>query len=441
MARTEAIGSARRIHTFCHAGDIGDVIYSLPTIRAMGGGSLILHSADGTRQRMTASTVELLRPLLEAQSYIDSVRFSQTPEGYPLDSWRKRMFPVGCNLADRTLDMLGLPHIEREYPWIKVEARFAARVIIHCSPRYRNPKFPWSLISGKYGDDLAFVGLPEEFRDFKSRFGAIRYFRPKNFLEMARIIAGAELYIGNQSAPLAIAFAMRKKILVEQSPEPNEWNCHFARPNVTYVLNGTEKLPELKPRYFAQHQQDKWLEENWGSLGLPRVGFFVEVGAGDGITNSMSKWLEESMQWRGILIEPDPRNLKNIKNRRAEIWPCAIGKAKHFLYMAPDARKSHLVDQCGEGTIEISTIGLDDIVAGRRVDLVSIDTNGDELSAWQTMTSSRPTVVMVTSLKSEDASAIAAIQTWANNRGYSLRTRLGPTSIFVRKPSEQDCTH
>ena len=45
-------------------------------------------------------------------------------------------------------------------------------------------------------------------------------------------------------------------------------------------------------------------------------GFFVELGANDGITQSNTLFFEKFRNWRGVLIEPTPHNyLKCITNR------------------------------------------------------------------------------------------------------------------------------
>ena len=67
--------SAPQRSSFRHAGDAGDIIYSLPVIRNKGGGTLYLEPAVYTRVKMTPERVETFRELLEAQHYIDAVKF------------------------------------------------------------------------------------------------------------------------------------------------------------------------------------------------------------------------------------------------------------------------------------------------------------------------------------------------------------------------------
>jgi FkbM family methyltransferase len=45
-------------------------------------------------------------------------------------------------------------------------------------------------------------------------------------------------------------------------------------------------------------------------------GFYVELGANDGISQSNTLYLEKNLNWRGVLVEPNNENyLKCIENR------------------------------------------------------------------------------------------------------------------------------
>ena len=47
-------------------------------------------------------------------------------------------------------------------------------------------------------------------------------------------------------------------------------------------------------------------------------GFYIELGANDGISQSITLFFERSMGWKGILIEPDP-NLFELCKKIEEI--------------------------------------------------------------------------------------------------------------------------
>jgi FkbM family methyltransferase len=64
----------------------------------------------------------------------------------------------------------------------------------------------------------------------------------------------------------------------------------------------------------------------WGLQGLDKKliavignkpGFFVELGANDGISQSNTKHLEMFHGWRGVLIEPYPENFRKLSKTRS----------------------------------------------------------------------------------------------------------------------------
>ncbi len=65
---------------FYHSGDLGDIIYSLPTIKELGGGTLHLGNKFLDKQlpekKITKAVVENLRPILIQQEYIRDVVFT-----------------------------------------------------------------------------------------------------------------------------------------------------------------------------------------------------------------------------------------------------------------------------------------------------------------------------------------------------------------------------
>jgi len=228
---------------FKHSGDIGDLIYSLPVIRFYGGGSLWLNplglpakKIDGTKSGFNNDLIRFCTPLLEAQSYIKEtctlgphVKFD-----LDLDFFRKNLGSKS-NLCETILSSFEVPFTETETPWINCEPKKIARVVFARSFRYRNglKHLAYKELLNGHKKNCVFIGLPEEHSDFVRHFGKIDYYKVSNLLEMAQIINGSEIFVGNQSSPMALAIAMHKPFIQEAFMYSAD--CKFNRTNANYM--------------------------------------------------------------------------------------------------------------------------------------------------------------------------------------------------------------
>lgn len=222
----------RNMKTFKHSGDMGDIIYSLPTIRGLGGGILYLDPMGGNtdmyvinqsidrRTKLNNNSIDFLIPLLKLQSYITDIRYwSGETVDYNLDEFRQKFSDSkkrnkNNNLADLHLEHFGLQFSEVEKPWITVDEgiKLDRKILISRTPRYQsNYGF---LNANKFflANNAIFVGLPKEHEYFEWTFDIkIPYHKTNNSLELARAIQGSEIFIGNGSLPLAIAIGLGHK--------------------------------------------------------------------------------------------------------------------------------------------------------------------------------------------------------------------------------------
>jgi 2-polyprenyl-3-methyl-5-hydroxy-6-metoxy-1,4-benzoquinol methylase len=250
----------KRDKVFFHSGDFGDIIYALPTIRALGGGKLIIGPSTHwkTRLRMCPEYVNILRPLLAVQPYIHEVEFCEKPPTeIDIDLNRFREYLVmehilmlkgarRLNLAEAHLYTFKLPLTECEKAWLTVdraEPLPEKPVLIHRSHRWLNPKFPWTRIMERHAHHAVFVGLESEHEDFVKDWGHLPYLPTKNFLELARLIAGCRLYIGNQSLPYALCEGLKRDSLLEVWLEGP--NCLFSRKNAIYGESAAVYIPKI----------------------------------------------------------------------------------------------------------------------------------------------------------------------------------------------------
>ena len=76
--------------------------------------------------------------------------------------------------------------------------------------------------------------------------------------------------------------------------------------------NIDERTGEKK--YYSQSKQDKWIIED--VFDYKREGFFVDLGAADGIDISNTYILEKNYGWKGICIETDDSMFEKLKSNR-----------------------------------------------------------------------------------------------------------------------------
>jgi hypothetical protein len=246
------------MRSFRHAGDLGDVVAGLPVIRFFGGGVLYLESAQYTRVPLVKANWRGLDKILLAQHYITDVReFNGEPIEFNLNDWRWQLMKslrMGANdkksLLAWQLDQYSIPHDQADTPWLQIEPRKVARVVINRTGTgrerkhvYQNPDFPWHYVWRKYKDDAVFVGTPDEHEAFCASCGAIPMVETKDLYEAAHVISGCDLFIGNQSVCFWLACAMFKPIVLEVWPLGA--NCLITRPNIVHGWNRGVGLPDL----------------------------------------------------------------------------------------------------------------------------------------------------------------------------------------------------
>ena len=86
-------------------------------------------------------------------------------------------------------------------------------------------------------------------------------------------------------------------------------------------------------KYLGQALQDKWVCE---FFNFKRNGYFLDLGAMDGITSSNTYILEKEYGWDGICVECQPVHLEKLKkNRTCKIIEKGIWKTNGFFSFNP----------------------------------------------------------------------------------------------------------
>jgi FkbM family methyltransferase len=88
-------------------------------------------------------------------------------------------------------------------------------------------------------------------------------------------------------------------------------------------------------RYFGMRSQGVELDRRLERYLDFDNGFFVELGAFDGVYQSNSNYFERSRGWRGILVEPSPENFLLCRQNRAEETRVYCAACVSFDYELP----------------------------------------------------------------------------------------------------------
>lgn len=242
-------------NVFTMAGDVGDLVYALPAVRALGGGHLALWPRPYVREPFSPSKVEKVASFFASQSYILTVQFNggRVAPTFNLDDFRsvwlklrRQGAHLQYNLSELFLLTFDLPLRLAQDKWLTIDPGNAAEaeptVIFSRSFRYRNPQFPWKDVWEKYKNIALFLGTTNEYHEFIGNVGAIRHIATPTLLEAARLISACKLFVGNQNALMAVAIGLQVPKIIQETwmIEPN---CLF--PCVTPWLKAPVELPDL----------------------------------------------------------------------------------------------------------------------------------------------------------------------------------------------------
>lgn len=226
--------SKKKKKTYKHSGDLGDIIFSLPAVRALGGGILYLDPEGGekeplvswggglfTHTKLTEKGIDSVRELLEHQDYIDEVRlWDGEAVDYNLDEFRKHI--RFNNLSDSHLAAFNLPSEERDTAWLTVPAAIIndleKDVVFARSCRYHGNYSFWETLDRDLISNAFFLGFKEEYEFFKYTYphmSEVPLQPVQSLMEMAQIIQGTDMFVGNQGLPHALAEALKKPMVNE----------------------------------------------------------------------------------------------------------------------------------------------------------------------------------------------------------------------------------
>ena len=250
--------------TYRHSGTLGDLIYSLSVVKKMEPGKFLVAlnniencvSQYGYRPeevdpahkgRFTEQDYAWLEPLLKRQSYIKDTGTWRQGDSEPdidLDRFRGTLFRgFEGNYVEAYHKAFNLPFMLLDYdtPWLEANPVSVAPMVVSRTFRYRDPlaDATWKDMAekGMLNRIGIFVGTEAEHQDFLKVTGVdVPYHPVRDFLELANIVAGAELVLANQNFVYSLAMGLGKQTVLETikiKPLQNN-ECFFPRLNTQY---------------------------------------------------------------------------------------------------------------------------------------------------------------------------------------------------------------
>lgn len=168
-------------------------------------------------------------------------------------------------------------------------------------------------------------------------------------------------------------------------------------------------------QFYGQHDEDKYIFNTF--FKDKKDGFFVELGAIDGVTFSNTLFFEKNMGWKGILIEPWRAEYdKLVRNRpHSKCYNCAITREEGTATML---NLGHSAMNRIEGKVVTGNNAIQDkktvptLPMGKllhdanvqHIDFFSIDVEGSEEDVLLTMDWDIPVHVILAEIKNRVSS-------------------------------------
>jgi FkbM family methyltransferase len=206
----------------------------------------------------------------------------------------------------------------------------------------------------------------------------------------------------------------------------------------------------LHAEYFSECQQDKFLNEV--VFKEKHNGFFIEIGANNGIDFSNSYFFEKFLEWDGICIEPHPIVFDELhNNRKCLCLNIAISNSegeKDFVCHTKSSFLSGLLNKYDpkhikrwntnkviadkNNIVKVQSYLLNDVLEKNKVtdvDFLSLDTEGGELDILKSINLNKYNIKIIVV---ENLYNSHNISDFLNSKGYSLINKLSKDEIYSK---------
>lgn len=255
---------------FIAGGKMGDFIHSLFVVKNIcqqqNQQAHIYLSNQGDAWRFgLQKAYDDLKDFVMSQSYIDKFEILSKPlqdTFIDLNSWRANLGNINPTIGSYTKcwsDVLSqhyhFPISKEQYQWLHAYPnRLSHNKIVISRTHYRhNSAFPWPQIMNNPPCSAIFLASNMvEWNKFPYKSPHITLHQATSISEMASIIGSCKMFIGNQSAPFAIASALDIPRLVELELDPAMFYMGETKysNNISWFLN--DQMKHNSPNSIVQ---------------------------------------------------------------------------------------------------------------------------------------------------------------------------------------------
>jgi len=197
-------------------------------------------------------------------------------------------------------------------------------------------------------------------------------------------------------------------------------------------------------KFYSQQEEDKILYEKYLNY---KNGFFIELGAMDGITFSNTKFFEDELNWRGILIEPTRQYDMLIKNRpNCENFNVAISEFEGDIDFLGYAAIGGLVDSMSDihkknwsldksTSFKVKSTPLYKIIKDikiEKIDLFSIDVEGGEYGVLKTFDWNIPVSIFLIEMDGHNKEKDESCRNILISNGYCFDMKIGLDEVWKK---------
>jgi FkbM family methyltransferase len=206
-------------------------------------------------------------------------------------------------------------------------------------------------------------------------------------------------------------------------------------------------------QFYSQVGQDKYIYQTF--FKEKKNGFFLDIGAHDGIDKSNSYFFEKNMNWKGICVEPIPEVFERLKlNRKCHCVNAGIsnkmGQATFWKIEGYSEMLSGLEENYNEQhkqrirkelelqggkleEIQIEIIDINSLLKSNNishVDYCTIDVEGSEEKILSVLD---PKEIDIQVFTVENNYQDKSLRNLMKDKGYKLHSKIEFDDVFVKR--------